>query len=834
MIKQITAILVILCIALSGTVFAEIVDNTDDIYMTDQIIVRYAPDVMNNETSLSAMSDANSNIEATVMEDFSDMGVTGLQVIDPGVLSVEEAVDYYNNRPEVLYAEPDYLLTVNEESVIPNDSLFPILWGLKNTGQEINGVNGTIGADINATKAWEITTGSKDVVVAVLDTGVDYTHEDLAANMWVNPGEIPDNGIDDDNNNYVDDYHGWNFYNDDNDPIDNHGHGTHCAGTIGSVGNNGIGVTGVNWNVKIMPLKFLDNGSGPISGAISGILYADKMGADIISCSFGGGGDSNSLKDAINASKALVVCSAGNEGVNSDITPHYPSGYDCENIISVAATSNQDILSQTSNYGANSVDLGAPGVYIISTFPNNLYMGASGTSMAAPYVSGVAALILSQCPTLESVEVKERILDSVDKIDSLTGKCVTGGRLNAYEALLLGCTVPTPTPTSSPTVTPTTTPTSTPTTTPTVTPTPEISLKIYTSPADLLSSNSARLNGNIDTFGTGATRGVFWFEYGTQSGEYNKTSEMEIVGVKKFNFDLTGLEPDTKYYFRAGVTNNLKETAYGNELFFTTDPTPIEVSVKTDKADSITSSNATLFGTVNKFGITDNNGTVWFDYGKEDNNLANNTTPEFLVGSKPFNSTLAGLDVNTSYYFQAVAMNDLGQITTGDVLPFTTGKYSVETNADEFSSIYPLGPVYGDTGETLTFNIAPKAGSYLTDVLDNGTSVKGQMVNNSYSVTLNSNHNLTSISKLNPETLFVNFSVSDTTVGVLEEVHFYDDTNGYPTQWSWDFGDGGYSTVKDPSYKYTKSGNYSVTLWARGVSGAGQSIKSDYITVTSQ
>ncbi len=357
-------------------------------------------------------------------------------------------------------------------------------------------------------------------------------------------------------------------------------------------------------------------------------------------------------------------------------------------------------------------------------------------------------------------------------------------------------------------------------------------LKINTSPADLVSSNIARLNGNIDTFGTGATRGVFWFEYGTQSGEYNKTSEMEIVGVKKFNFDLTGLEPDTKYYFRAGVTNNLKETAYGNELFFTTDPTPIEVSVKTDKADSITSSNATLFGTVNKFGITDNNGTVWFDYGKEDNNLANNTTPEFLVGSKPFNSTLAGLDVNTSYYFQAVAMNDLGQIATGDVLPFTTGKYSVETNADEFSSIYPLGPVYGDTGETLTFNITPKAGAYLTDVLDNGTSVKGQMVNDSYSITLKSNHNLTSISKLNPETLFVNFSASNTTVGVLEEVHFYDDTNGYPTQWSWDFGDGGYSTVKDPSYKYTKSGNYSVTLWARGVSGAGQSIKSDYITVT--
>jgi len=351
---------------------------------------------------------------------------------------IKEAINKYLKDKRVEYAEPDYIV---KALLMPNDPGFSELWGLHNTGQS----GGTADADVDAPETWDIATG-EDVIVAVIDTGVDYNHEDLSANMWLNTGEIPDNGLDDDGNGYIDDYRGWDFSNNDNDPMDDHYHGTHCAGTIAGLGNNGVGVVGVNWTAKIMPLKFLDAyGSGYSSDAMEAILYAQDKGVRISSNSWGGGPYSQALYDAIESfgeSGGLFVAAAANGGIdqvgdNNDIYPIYPASYNNQNIISVAATDRNDALASFSNYGVNTVDLAAPGVSIYSTILNNGYAYKSGTSMATPHVAGVAALVLSKSPYLSVDLLKNAILSSVDPIPSLHGKLVTGGRLNAWKAMFI-------------------------------------------------------------------------------------------------------------------------------------------------------------------------------------------------------------------------------------------------------------------------------------------------------------------------------------------------------------------------------------------------------------
>lgn len=347
-------------------------------------------------------------------------------------LSVEELVQKFRNDEEVEYAELNYLV---HTCLSPNDPGYPKAWGLDNTGQ----TGGLPDADIDAPEAWNIQTGSPSVIVAVIDSGVDYNHVDLASNIWTNPGEIPGNGIDDDGNGFIDDVRGWDFLNHDNDPMDDLSHGTHCAGTIAAVGNNGTGVVGVNWVAGIMPLKFIAaTGYGSTSDAVLAIQYAVRMGAKVMSSSWGGGGYSQSLKNAIDeAGRAgvLFVAAAGNSGTNNDVSPFYPASYDLPYIIAVAATSHDDKLASFSNYGLNSVDLGAPGVSIFSTLPNNGYGFMSGTSMATPHVSGVAALLVAENPGLALADIKAGILNSVDRIPSLAGKTFSEGRLDAYHAL---------------------------------------------------------------------------------------------------------------------------------------------------------------------------------------------------------------------------------------------------------------------------------------------------------------------------------------------------------------------------------------------------------------
>jgi subtilisin family serine protease len=363
-----------------------------------------------------------------IVMDYSGMGLSNTYLLklssgeDP-----KKVKEKYKEDPEVVYAEPNYIVTVD---TVPND-LSPYLWGLHNTGQR-----GYADADIDAPEAWDLFTGSPEVIVAVIDTGVDYSHPDLAANIWSNSNEIPGNGLDDDHNGYIDDIRGWDFYNRDNNPMDDNNHGTHCAGTIGAVGNNGLGVTGVMWQVRIMPLKFLSaGGSGYTSDAVLAILYANKMGADVISNSWGGTGYSTTLKNAIDASPAVVVCAAGNNARNNDGYPFYPASYSSPQIIAVAASTATDNLASFSNYGGSSVDVAAPGEYIYSTLRGGSYAYMSGTSMATPHVAGLAGLVTAYSPDLTSSQIKDTILTNVDQKSSMSGKILTSGRINAYRTL---------------------------------------------------------------------------------------------------------------------------------------------------------------------------------------------------------------------------------------------------------------------------------------------------------------------------------------------------------------------------------------------------------------
>ncbi|MEW6277953.1 MAG: S8 family serine peptidase, partial [Candidatus Eremiobacterota bacterium] len=305
-------------------------------------------------------------------------------------------------------------------------------WGLKNTLVP--------GADVAATLAWDVSLGDPSVVVAVLDSGVDFTHPDLAANLWTNPGEIPGNSLDDDLNGFVDDVRGWDFVDNDNDPGDLDGHGTIVTGVLAAVGNNGVGVSGVAPRVRFMPLRFIGPGGGFTSDAIRALDYSVRMGARISNNSWGGASPSAALQSALqnaHAAGQLTVFAAGNSAWDIDLTPHYPPSHDLEGILSVGAGTIADERSLSSNYGAVGVDLFAPGEDIVSTAPGNAYALATGTSVSAPFASGVAALLLSQRPALSLPELKALILAGVDFVPAFSGLCRTDGRLNARRSLAI-------------------------------------------------------------------------------------------------------------------------------------------------------------------------------------------------------------------------------------------------------------------------------------------------------------------------------------------------------------------------------------------------------------
>lgn len=417
-----------------------------------EVLVRFRADVdetMKNRLASSLNDRVEDNIES----------VNGLVSIDDLDNANPQAVanEYKAMTELVEYAEPNYEIRVEPEfgkfsndpigdkssellaGNTPDDPMFGEQWSLANTGQR----GGKTKADINALAAWDNkTTGSEKVVVAVLDSGVDYRHPDLMQNMWTRPANV-DRYFDAEIGEVEDEY-GYDAILDSGDPMDDNGHGTHCAGIIGADGNNGIGISGVNWRVRIMPLKFMSKGGfGSTKDAIEAINYViDRkqkgVNVRIISASWGSTQNSKALEDVIRAAGEagiLFIAASGNSSANADKSPHYPASFDLPNMISVAALNRNDELASFSNFGAKRVHVAAPGAEILSTWLNGDFREASGTSMATPTVAGVAALVLAVDSELSMEDLRERLFKSVDKLPSLGGKVSTGGRINAARAV---------------------------------------------------------------------------------------------------------------------------------------------------------------------------------------------------------------------------------------------------------------------------------------------------------------------------------------------------------------------------------------------------------------
>ena len=411
-------------------------------YVAGELLVRFKGDV-----SATSISRLNARLGATTLRAY--LIVPNLWLLQlPHALDVPAAVAAYRSMPEVLYAEPDFISRIAD--TVPNDPSFTLQWDWLNTGQ----LGGTPGDDVDAVKAWDLTTGNSNVAVGLLDTGVQidpHVHVDLAANVWNNTAEcngIP--GVDDEGDGYIDDCHGIDTINHDSDPNDDVGHGTHTAGTMGAVGNNAIGVTGMNWHVTIVPCKSHDvTGNGTNDSLIECLQFMQDWkarGLNIVATNNSYGGCleacdySQSLYDAIKGqmeSGILYVAAAGNNSANNDITPLYPTNYYLPNVIGVAATTNTDSLAAFSDWGLHTVWLGAPGQSIYSTYSNPMdgYAYLSGTSMASPHVAGLAALVAAANPSLDWRGIKNLMLSGGEVISSLQGETVTGRRMNAYGSL---------------------------------------------------------------------------------------------------------------------------------------------------------------------------------------------------------------------------------------------------------------------------------------------------------------------------------------------------------------------------------------------------------------
>lgn len=412
-------------------------------HVANRILVSFAPDtpVSQREAILSSAPHAT---------DAVDLGFGIYRVELASGTDWSLAASYFTAQPDVASAAPDRIVQLDRT---PSDPGVSDHWALQR---------------IQATAAWSVSSGTGQTLVAIIDSGIDYTHPDLMANLWRNPGEIAGNGIDDDGNGFADDLYGVNFADNTGDPFDFDGHGTHVAGIIGAVGNNGIGGAGINWNARIMGLRFLSSaGTGYTSDAVRALNYAVENGARVVNMSWGGPDFDPTLQAAIGRARdagVIIVAAAGNNGQNTDASPFYPGGYTVtmDNVVAVAATDRNDALAPFSNYGAAAVSLAAPGTSITSTLPGGRYAALSGTSMATPFVTGAIALLWDTHPTWSYQQVIQQVLNSVDPLPDLAGRVSAGGRLNLARMLGVDTTIPPVVPPNVPPAVPPSVPPSTP------------------------------------------------------------------------------------------------------------------------------------------------------------------------------------------------------------------------------------------------------------------------------------------------------------------------------------------------------------------------------------
>jgi subtilisin family serine protease len=567
------------------------------------------------------------------------LGTRGLWLVhvQPGHTTTH-AISALERSAGVRWAERNHYVSLN--ATTPDDPLFSQDWGLDNTGQVVQSLTGTADADIDAPEAWDQTTGSSDVVVAVVDTGVDYTHADLAANIWTNPGETgggkESNGVDDDGNGYVDDWHGWNFGLDTNDPMDAVGHGTHVAGTIGAAGDNGTGVTGVNWNVRIMPLRVADAG-GNLSDATvaAAFAYAGHMGVRVVNASLGGTYTSTAELAAINgAPDTLFVVSSGNSSLNIKSTAISPCTLPAANILCVGATGPTDTRASFSNYAPTQVDIAAPGVNILSTLPGDQYGYYNGTSMASPHVAGVAALVLAAYPTRSVAAVVAAILNGADRKSGLTTSFASGRRLNAAGALAVAAIPP-----------------------------PDLTLG---SPSGLTSAGVA-LNATVNPHGRAASWLFNWGMTAAYGSHTSQTSTPASSSDLPVTATLSGLIPNQTYHYQLVVTTLSGVTTSSDATFTTPGSAPV---VTTGTAYWTYQTQALVSGTANPRNAPT---TYWFEYGPT---TAYGTETDDLplaggVKAVPVYGNLPGLSSHTTYHFRLAAQNAFGT-SYGPDRAFTT------------------------------------------------------------------------------------------------------------------------------------------------------------------
>jgi len=514
-------------------------------YVPGQVLIRFKKTVTRDQISdfyaEYGLSEKD-NLDPDVTDADQGLRLAGAPVdVDENLIEVLESDD------RVAFAEPNYLLQINQEP--PSDPHFERLWGLHNTGQ----TGGTADADIDALEAWEIGTGSDDIIIAVIDTGIEVEHEDLIPNLWTNPKECPrgvgrcvENGIDDDNNGYVDDFHGINAINNSGRLLDDYGHGTHVAGIAAAAGDNRKGVVGVSWNAKILGCKFITAfGTGTTSNAVKCFNYIydlrtkQKQNIVVTNSSWGGGSPSQALREAMGrVDSPLHVCSAGNSNSNRKL---YPAAYDLDNIISVAATDHDDIYAGFSSWGEDWVDLAAPGVSILSTIPSGRcpmclpsgYGSTSGTSMSAPYVTGAAALIWSEFEGLNNDQVKQRILSGVDALPEQSKKTLTNGRLNLFNSMEKDTTPPATVSDLSPSGVLLT----------------KILLSWTATGDDGFTGQSTAYDVRYDT---APISNATW-----DSAQQVATAPIPGASGTREELEVSGLEPDTTYYFALRVADNV-------------------------------------------------------------------------------------------------------------------------------------------------------------------------------------------------------------------------------------------------------------------------------------